>query len=127
METPKRKRVGADKKMIICANQGWRCNKCRQKLPPTVEIDHYIPLGCGLWHLLDFDPNGLENLQALCPNCHASKTMRERMYAPVDSYIPCECGRTHSRYFLPTCKKWTKKLDRIKDGVCFKQRKLRDT
>lgn len=125
METPKRKRFNSDKKMVICASQGWRCNKCRQKLPATVEIDHYIPLGCGLWHLLKFDPNGMENLQALCPNCHAAKTMEERMHMPFKSNLPCKCGKTHSRYFMPTCTQWARKLKRIRDGLCWKKRKLR--
>ena len=115
--TPKRKRFSTDFKMILFASQEWKCNVCRCGLPPTAEIDHYIPLGCGLWHLIPIDANSDANLQALCPNCHAAKTMKERMIMPRGSYLPCKCGKTHSRYFKPTCSVWTRKFNQLSSGV----------
>ena len=114
---PKRKRFSTDLKMILFASQGWKCNKCRRDLPPTAEVDHYIPLGSGLWHVIDVDPNSKHNLQALCPNCHAAKTMKERIYMPRGSYLPCACGKTHSRYFKPTCSTWTRRFKKLETGV----------
>lgn len=52
--------------------QNYRCNLCKKMCPSTCELDHRIPL----WM------NGLDhadNLQMLCPSCHAKKTQRERM------------------------------------------------
>jgi len=56
-----------------------------------------------LWKLTTADPNSWANLQPLCPNCHADKTMTERMHMPVGSSVACLCGATHSTYFRPTC------------------------
>jgi len=48
-------------------------------LPPTWECDHIIPL----WKIARYpelvpgDPNHLDNLQPLCPNCHKLKTLEE--------------------------------------------------
>lgn len=117
MAAPKRKRVNSDLRMILCASQGWTCNACREILPAAVEIDHFIPLGCGFWNLIDMDPNSHDNLQALCPNCHAAKTMKERLYQPRGSAVPCACGKTHSRYFLPRCRVWRKALKTLHQGV----------
>ena len=100
---------------------------CRCGLPPTAEIDHYIPLGCGLWKHIPLEPNSKRNLQALCPNCHAKKTMKERLITPRGSYLPCSCGRTHSTYFKPSCTYWTKKMKRIQDGVRRVRRKSKRT
>ncbi len=45
----------------------YRCNMCNILLPPTFEVDHVIELWEG-------GKDEYENLQALCPNCHAKKT-----------------------------------------------------
>lgn len=59
----------ADKKKVAC-DQDWKCNKCDKKLPSTYEIDHIVPFS------ITFDDE-VENLQALCPNCHRKKTQNE--------------------------------------------------
>lgn len=120
---PKRKRFSVDFRMTLYALQEWKCNVCRKGLPATAEIDHYIPLGCGFWNFIPVDPNSKQNLQALCPNCHAAKSMKERQCMPHKSYVPCSCGQTHSRYFKPTCKKWTKRFRRLETGIIKTSRK----
>ncbi len=45
----------------------YRCNMCKILLPPTFEIDHIKELWEG-------GKDEYHNLQALCPNCHATKT-----------------------------------------------------
>ena len=55
-------------KKIVASNQSWKCRKCNSLLDYTYEIDHINPLYQG-------GGNNLENLQALCRNCHGKKTM----------------------------------------------------
>lgn len=45
----------------------YKCNMCSKILPPTFEIDHIVELWEG-------GVDEYDNLQALCPNCHAEKT-----------------------------------------------------
>ena len=51
----------------IAYKSKYRCNMCQVLLPPTFEIDHIKELWEG-------GKDEYANLQALCPNCHASKT-----------------------------------------------------
>lgn len=51
----------------IAYKSKYRCNMCNILLPPTFEVDHII-------ELQDGGKDVYENLQALCPNCHASKS-----------------------------------------------------
>lgn len=72
LSKPKRKRklTPADKKRIA-SKQNWKCKKCRKTLPARYHIDHIREFAKGG---SDLD----ENLQALCPNCHADKTENDR-------------------------------------------------
>jgi len=54
----------------VAAQQKWCCKYCSQILTDVFEIDHIIPL-----HLNG--ENNIENLQALCRNCHGRKTIDE--------------------------------------------------
>ena len=66
----KRTLTSADKKRIA-ANQGWKCKKCGNPLQARHHIDH----------IKEFSKGGSDkedNLQALCPNCHAEKPEEER-------------------------------------------------
>lgn len=58
------------KKMIL-KEQENKCNNCDETLN-KYEIDHVLPL-------YDGGDNSLENLQALCPECHESKTNKENI------------------------------------------------
>ena len=51
-------------------SQNWRCNICGAGAVP-LEVDHKLALYLG-------GTDAKENLQALCRECHASKTLKER-------------------------------------------------
>jgi hypothetical protein len=57
-------------KKLIASSQEWKCKICCSILSAAYQIDHIIPF------CLDGD-DSISNLQALCPNCHSSKTQRE--------------------------------------------------
>ena len=65
---PNHRAVSGITKKIVASNQQWRCNICKSILDYTYEIDHNIPLFKG-------GTNELNNLQALCRNCHGKKTI----------------------------------------------------
>jgi hypothetical protein len=58
-------------KKQVAFEQEYKCDKCKCLLPPSYQIDHIIP------HCISGD-DSRENLVALCPNCHATKTQQER-------------------------------------------------
>ena len=66
-----RKKITATVKLQIGASQSWRCNICHDQLKSTYHIDHIIQICRG-------GTNAEDNLQALCVECHADKTQRER-------------------------------------------------
>jgi hypothetical protein len=57
-------------KKIVASRQEWKCKSCNHILDHTYQIDHIKRLQFG-------GTNDLTNLQALCPNCHSSKTVTE--------------------------------------------------
>ena len=59
-------------KKYVAANQYWKCKSCNNLLDETYEIDHILALE-------DNGTNDLENLQALCRNCHGKKTARNNI------------------------------------------------
>ena len=91
-------------KEIVCERQNNQCNGCGDLLECTREVDHRNPLWRG-------GSNSLNNLQALCPNCHARKSRVEqqaipRRYAgsPAPSYRKCPlCEDIVSAYFPHAC------------------------
>ena len=62
------RKLSESKKKIVAASQKWKCNSCLNILNASYEIDHIIPLYQG-------GTNDLNNLQALCRNCHGEKTL----------------------------------------------------
>lgn len=66
IEASKRKYSTAHR-IEVAYHQKYRCNKCGILLPPTFQVDH-------IKELCDGGEDRFENLQALCPNCHAQKT-----------------------------------------------------
>ena len=64
--------VSETKKKYVASNQDWKCGNCRQQLNHTFEIDHRIRLEYG-------GGNDVQNLIALCRNCHGIKTSNENM------------------------------------------------
>ena len=67
-----KRNVSESKKKFIASNQKWRCAHCSSLLDNTYEVDHIIALYRG-------GTNELNNLEALCRNCHGKKTFREKM------------------------------------------------
>ena len=67
----KKRNVSESKKKFVAANQKWNCNMCGNILDASYEIDHKQPLYKG-------GGNDINNLQALCRNCHGNKTMVDR-------------------------------------------------
>ena len=64
--TPRRQLPETTKKSVLW-RQRYACASCGCLLPPTYELDHIVPLAAG-------GTNGLDNLQALCRDCHVQKT-----------------------------------------------------
>ena len=114
--SPNRRRLCLSEKLVVMCKSQYNCHDCHNLLPPTCEIDHIIPLHDKRW--LDLGEreayvraNEMNNLCALCPNCHAKKTQRERisfyqsLWSDYCSEKKCtKCKRTHSTYFTHKCK-----------------------
>ena len=67
-----KRNVSESKKKYIASNQRWKCAHCQNLLDNTYEVDHIIALYRG-------GTNELNNLEALCRNCHGKKTFKEKM------------------------------------------------
>jgi len=64
--------VSETKKKYVAASQDWICGHCKCQLDHTFEIDHRVRLEYG-------GGNDVQNLIALCRNCHGKKTASENM------------------------------------------------
>ena len=64
--------VSETKKKYVASCQDWKCGNCKSQLDHTFEIDHKIRLEYG-------GGNDVQNLIALCRNCHGKKTASENM------------------------------------------------
>lgn len=69
--TPKRS-VSEARKRAVAAAQGWQCGHCSDTLEATYEVDHIV-------ELQDGGTNDVDNLMALCRNCHGRKTLEQRL------------------------------------------------
>ena len=69
---PTKRSVSETKKKYVASCQNWKCGNCSQQLNHTFEIDHKLRLEYG-------GSNEVENLVALCRNCHGNKTAMENM------------------------------------------------
>jgi len=67
-----RSKLNETKKKVVASSQQWTCKQCRQLLDASYEIDHIIPLYKG-------GNNDINNLQALCRNCHGQKTIYDKL------------------------------------------------
>lgn len=69
--TNKSKRsVSETKKKYVASCQNWKCKSCGNQLQAWFEVDHIMPLYKG-------GTNNVDNLVALCRNCHGEKTAME--------------------------------------------------
>jgi hypothetical protein len=64
--------VSETKKKYVASSQNWKCGSCQSQLDHTFEIDHKMRLEYG-------GGNDVQNLIALCRNCHGRKTASENM------------------------------------------------
>ena len=64
--------VSETKKKYEASQQDWKCGGCKSQLDHTFEIDHKVRLEYG-------GGNDVQNLIALCRNCHGKKTASENM------------------------------------------------
>ena len=71
--TSKTKRsVSETKKKYVAAEQSWKCHHCQRQLPAWFEVDHVVKLEYG-------GSNSIDNLEALCRDCHGKKTAMENL------------------------------------------------
>jgi hypothetical protein len=64
--------VSETKKKYVAAEQGWKCGACKKQLPAWFEVDHTVRLEHG-------GSNHINNLVALCRDCHGQKTASENL------------------------------------------------
>lgn len=64
--------VSETKKKWVASNQDWKCGECVKKLPAWYEVDHKVRLEYG-------GTNHVDNLVALCRDCHGRKTASENL------------------------------------------------
>jgi 5-methylcytosine-specific restriction endonuclease McrA len=64
--------VSETKKKYIASQQQWKCGNCDIQLPAWFEVDHKIRLENG-------GSNHVDNLVALCRDCHGKKTAMENL------------------------------------------------
>ena len=64
--------VSETKKKFVASQQSWNCGHCQKQLPAWFEVDHKIRLEYG-------GSNHVDNLVALCRDCHGRKTAMENL------------------------------------------------
>jgi hypothetical protein len=64
--------VSETKKKFVAARQNWHCGDCKKQLPAWFEVDHTVRLEHG-------GSNHVDNLIALCRDCHGKKTAIENL------------------------------------------------
>jgi hypothetical protein len=64
--------VSETKKKYVASRQDWKCGECGRKLPAWFEVDHKVRLEYG-------GSNHIDNLVALCRDCHGKKTTIENL------------------------------------------------
>ena len=64
--------VSETKKKFVASQQNWKCGKCNAQLAATFEVDHKLDLQFG-------GTNHVNNLVALCRNCHGEKGMMHKL------------------------------------------------
>lgn len=64
--------VSETKKKFVASRQDWKCGDCQHQLTAWFEVDHKIRLEYG-------GSNHVDNLVALCRECHGKKTTMENL------------------------------------------------
>jgi hypothetical protein len=71
-KTTNKRSVSETKKKFVASNQNWKCNTCKEQLTAWFEVHHMKPLEHG-------GSNHIDNLEALCRNCHGEKTALDNL------------------------------------------------
>lgn len=71
-KTGTKRSVSETKKKYVASNQSWKCGDCTKQLNAWFEIDHKVRLEHG-------GTNHIDNLVALCRECHGKKTTIENL------------------------------------------------
>jgi 5-methylcytosine-specific restriction endonuclease McrA len=71
-KTGTKRSVSETKKKFVAAQQSWCCGSCKKQLPAWFEVDHKIRLEHG-------GSNNVDNLVAMCRDCHGRKTAMENL------------------------------------------------
>ena len=71
-KTGTKRSVSETKKKYVAASQDWKCGNCQKQLPAWFEVDHKVRLEYG-------GSNHIDNLVALCRDCHGQKTAIENL------------------------------------------------
>jgi len=69
---PTKRSVSETKKKFVASRQNWKCGDCQQQLSAWFEVDHKTRLEYG-------GSNHIDNLVALCRECHGKKTTIENL------------------------------------------------
>jgi len=64
--------VSETKKKFVASRQNWKCGDCQDQLSAWFEVDHKVRLEYG-------GSNHIDNLVALCRECHGKKTTIENL------------------------------------------------
>lgn len=64
--------VSETKKKFVASRQNWKCGDCQEQLSAWFEVDHKVRLEYG-------GSNHIDNLVALCRECHGKKTTIENL------------------------------------------------
>jgi hypothetical protein len=70
--TKTKRSVSETKKKFVASKQNWKCGDCGEQLSAWFEVDHKIRLEHG-------GSNHIDNLVALCRECHGKKTTIENL------------------------------------------------
>lgn len=85
----KKRKLNQALRIDIAYRQGYACKQCGKfPIPPTFQLDHIV-------RLADGGADDVDNLQALCVECHAMKTRSE-----TTGRAPVVCRQMFSKYFL---------------------------
>ena len=71
-KTTTKRSVSETKKKFVASRQNWKCGDCNNQLTAWFEVDHKIRLEYG-------GSNHIDNLVALCRECHGKKTTIENL------------------------------------------------
>jgi hypothetical protein len=69
---PTKRSVSETKKKYVASQQNWRCKDCSEQLTAWFEVHHKTPLEHG-------GSNHIDNLVALCRNCHGAHTALDNL------------------------------------------------